>query len=72
MVAREWRRAGLKPHRLEHYMAHTSQEFVAFLTDLVANQPRGQEIHVIADNLSAIRPGGLSNSSPLTPNSTST
>jgi len=32
---------------------HTSAEFVAFLTDLVANQPRGKEIHVIADNLSA-------------------
>src|SRR5271157_5345433 len=32
---------------------HTSAEFVAFLTDLVANQPRGREIHVIADNLSA-------------------
>lgn len=32
---------------------HTSQEFVAFLGDLVANQPRGQEIHLIADNLSA-------------------
>src|ERR1700681_2769832 len=32
---------------------HTSAEFVAFLSDLVANQPRGKEIHVIADNLSA-------------------
>jgi transposase len=32
---------------------HTSAEFVAFLTDIVANQPRGKEIHVIADNLSA-------------------
>lgn len=32
---------------------HTSAEFVAFLTDLVANQPKGKEIHVIADNLSA-------------------
>ena len=32
---------------------HTSAEFVAFLTDLVANQPRGKEIHVIADNLAA-------------------
>src|SRR6202165_2110363 len=138
MVARVWRRAGLKPHRLERYMAsddpdferkaadviglyvkppqhaavfcvdektaiqaldrldpvlplspgraerhgfeyyrhgtlslyaalnttsgkvlgktaarHTSQEFVAFLADLVANQPRGKEIHIIADNLSA-------------------
>jgi transposase len=32
---------------------HTSAEFVAFLTDIVANQPRKKEIHVIADNLSA-------------------
>ncbi|HET6492145.1 MAG TPA: IS630 family transposase [Burkholderiales bacterium] len=32
---------------------HTSAEFVAFLTDLVAQQPAGQDIHVIADNLSA-------------------
>jgi DDE superfamily endonuclease len=32
---------------------HTSAEFVAFLADVVANQPRGKEIHVIADNLSA-------------------
>jgi len=32
---------------------HTSAEFVAFLTDIVANQPNGKEIHVIADNLSA-------------------
>src|SRR3954449_11728924 len=32
---------------------HTSAEFVAFLSDLVVNQPKGKEIHVIADNLSA-------------------
>jgi transposase len=32
---------------------HTAAEFVAFLTDLVVNQPRGKEVHVIADNLSA-------------------
>src|SRR5438309_501642 len=32
---------------------HTSAEFAAFLTDIVINQPRGKEIHVIADNLSA-------------------
>lgn len=32
---------------------HTSAEFVAFLTDVVAHQPRRQEIHVIADNLAA-------------------
>src|SRR6195256_3489324 len=32
---------------------HTSSEFIAFLTDIVINQPRGKEIHVIADNLSA-------------------
>jgi transposase len=40
----------LSPGRAER---HTSAEFVAFLTDLVVNQPRGKEIHVIADNLSA-------------------
>jgi transposase len=32
---------------------HTSAEFVAFLTDIAAHQPRKQEIHVILDNLSA-------------------
>jgi transposase len=32
---------------------HTSQEFVAFLTEVVANQDSGKEIHIIADNLSA-------------------
>ncbi len=32
---------------------HTSAEFVAFLVDLVAHQPKGQELHVILDNLSA-------------------
>src|SRR5689334_4340337 len=32
---------------------HTSAEFVAFLTDIVIDQPRSKEIHVIADNLSA-------------------
>ena len=32
---------------------HTSAEFVAFLNAIVATTPRGKEIHVIADNLSA-------------------
>ena len=32
---------------------HTSAEFVAVLTDLVVNQPKGNQSHVIADNLSA-------------------
>jgi transposase len=32
---------------------HTSAEFVAFLTDLVAHHPPHREIHVILDNLSA-------------------
>lgn len=32
---------------------HTSAEFVAFLADVVATQPEGKQIHVIADNLSA-------------------
>jgi transposase len=36
---------------------HTSAEFVAFLTDIVVNQPPGKEIHVIADNLSAHKTG---------------
>ncbi len=31
---------------------HTSEEFVAFLTDVVAHENRGKEIHIIADNLS--------------------
>src|ERR1700737_3804544 len=141
MVARVWRRAGLKPHRLERYMAsddpdferkaadviglyvnppqhaavfcvdektaiqaldrldpvlplspgraerhgfeyyrhgtlslyaalntksgkvlgqtvahHTTEEFVAFLGQIVALQPRGREIHIIADNLSPQKP----------------
>jgi transposase len=32
---------------------HTSEEFVAFLSEIVASQKKGREIHVIADNLSA-------------------
>lgn len=32
---------------------HTSEEFVAFLSEIVAHQPIGREIHIIADNLSA-------------------
>jgi transposase len=32
---------------------HTTQEFVAFLTDIVVRYPEEQEIHIILDNLSA-------------------
>jgi transposase len=32
---------------------HTSEEFVGFLESVVDTQPRGREIHVIVDNLSA-------------------
>ena len=32
---------------------HTSEEFVAFLSGLVAEQPAEREIHIIVDNLSA-------------------
>jgi transposase len=32
---------------------HTSVEFVSFLQEIVASQPAGKAIHVIADNLSA-------------------
>ncbi len=45
---------------------HTSAEFVAFLTDIVINQPRGKEIHVIADNLSAHKSGPSKTSSKRT------
>jgi transposase len=32
---------------------HTSEEFVAFLAEIVAHQPKDRQIHIIADNLSA-------------------
>ncbi len=32
---------------------HTSEEFVAFFRSIVASQPKGKEIHIILDNLSA-------------------
>ena len=32
---------------------HTSEEFVAFLSQLVSSEPKNKEIHIIADNLSA-------------------
>lgn len=32
---------------------HTSEEFVAFLLSVVSSQPKGKEIHIILDNLSA-------------------
>jgi hypothetical protein len=32
---------------------HTSDEFVAFLEQIVSTQRRDREIHIIADNLSA-------------------
>src|SRR5262250_716872 len=32
---------------------HTSEEFVAFLGEIVGQQPSNREIHIIADNLSA-------------------
>jgi len=32
---------------------HTSEEFVGFLTNIIAHQPTKREIHIIVDNLSA-------------------
>jgi transposase len=32
---------------------HTSEQFVAFLTDVVVSQPKRKEIHVICDNVSS-------------------
>jgi transposase len=34
---------------------HTSSEFVDFLAQILASQPAGREVHVIADNLSAAK-----------------
>jgi len=38
---------------------HTSAEFVAFLAQIVAHQPAGRKIHLIADNLSAHKTKGV-------------
>ncbi|CAN5573752.1 IS630 family transposase [soil metagenome] len=38
---------------------HTSAEFVAFLSDLVAHQPTARPIHIIADNLSTHKTKGV-------------
>lgn len=32
---------------------HTSEQFVAFLTDVISSQPKRREIHVICDNVSS-------------------
>ncbi|MGA8656044.1 MAG: hypothetical protein WB586_07820, partial [Chthoniobacterales bacterium] len=44
----------------EHVMGktaarHTSTEFVDFLGQIVASQPEDREIHIVADNLSALK-----------------
>jgi transposase len=38
---------------------HTSVEFVDFLSAIVASQPAGREIHIVADNLSAHKTKGV-------------
>ena len=38
---------------------HTSAEFVAFLSELVAHQPATRQIHIIADNLSTHKTKGV-------------
>jgi len=35
MVARVWRRAGLKPHRIERYMASDDPEFESKAADII-------------------------------------
>jgi hypothetical protein len=42
---------------------HTSAEFVDFLAQVVASQPPGREIHVIADNLATHKTRSSSTSS---------
>src|SRR6516164_8852569 len=46
---------------------HTSQEFVAFLEDVVATQPAEREVHVILDNFSAHRHGARESVPAATP-----
>jgi len=43
---------------------HTSQEFVALLAEVVANQPAGKELHIIANNLSAQKTARVHFTSP--------
>jgi transposase len=38
---------------------HTSQEFVAFLTELLTKVPKRQELHLILDNVSAHKTAGV-------------
>ena len=49
-------------------LRHTSAEFVAFLADVVATQPAGKQIHVIADNLSAHKTRAVTQFLALHPN----
>jgi hypothetical protein len=44
---REWQHRILSVGKTA--LRHTSAEFFAFLADIVVNQPRGKESHVIAD-----------------------
>src|SRR5205085_11833192 len=47
---------------------HTSEEFVAFLQEIVAHQPVKREIHIIADNLSAHKTARVREFLELNPN----
>jgi transposase len=47
---------------------HTSEEFVAFLREIVAHQPVKREIHIIADNLSAHKTARVREFLELNPN----
>ena len=53
-------------------LSHTSQEFVAFLGAVVASRPRQEEIHIIADNLSAHKTARVKEFLHLHPNRIST
>jgi len=47
---------------------HTSEEFVAFLREIMAHQPVNREIHIIADNLSAHKTARVREFLELNPN----
>src|SRR3984885_5786083 len=49
---------------------HTTEEFVAFLGQIVALEAKGREIHIIADNLSAHKTSGSHSAWPSIPSCT--
>jgi transposase len=52
VVHRVWKEAGLKPHRIERYLASDDPDFESKAADIIERTP-AREVHIILDNLSA-------------------